>query len=208
MKPRESQPNGDPPSVRQRLIERLAGTSETPPRPLTKRAPAARTLSSLRPAAVLVPVIDHAEGVTLLFTRRADHLRNHAGQICFPGGRREPGDADASDTALREAGEEIGLARDRVSLIGYLDDYPTSTHFLVTPVVGLVPPGERFRIDRREVSATFEVPLNVMLDESRYRRGIVHRHGLAIPYYSIEYEGRLIWGATAGMLRNLADKLR
>lgn len=155
-----------------------------------------------------MPVIDHAEGVTLLFTRRADHLRNHAGQISFPGGRREPGDADASDTALREAGEEIGLARERVSLIGYLDDYPTSTRFLVTPVVGLVPPGEKLRIDHREVSATFEVPLTVMLDESRYRRGIVYRHGLVIPYYSIEYQNHLIWGATAGMLRNLADKLR
>lgn len=180
---------------------RLAGRLTEPERGRS------RSPLHLRRAAVLVPIIERESGATVLFTRRADHLRDHAGQISFPGGREEPGDSNALDTALREANEEIGLARDVVTPIGCLDDCPTSTRFLVTPVVGLVPPGEELRLDYGEVAAAFEVPLSVLLDRDRYRRGTIHRGGAAVVYHSIEYGGYLIWGATVTMLLDLVSRL-
>lgn len=198
-----------------RLIERLAA-GESSPRPAPREdlpAPVRRALGldmpeRLRPAAVLVPLIDRPEGATVLFTLRADHLRAHAGQISFPGGRSEDDDRSVEDTALREAWEEVGLSRDRVSVIGRLDSYPTGTGFLVTPVVGIVDPDMNLTLDPNEVAETFEVPLAFLRDEERYQSGHLRRNGVDIPYYTIDYRGWRIWGATAGMLRHLIDRLR
>ncbi len=198
-----------------RLRAALSGTHPNPPRPLAERdMPAALSdalgsqfLSTLRPAAVLVAVIDRPDEPSVLFTRRATHLRAHAGQVSFPGGRSEPEDAGPAQTALRESFEEVGLEPDRVELVGYLDDYPTVTRFLVTPVVGVVEPGASFRADRSEVEAVFEVPLAFLLDARNYERRTILRGQRRLPYWALEHEGNTIWGATAGMLHNLLEKV-
>lgn len=163
--------------------------------------------SNLREAAVLVPIVRRGEGHTVLLTLRAETLRNHRGQVSFPGGRRDPGDVSLADCALREAEEEVGLERDRVEVIGYLDDYPTTTRYRVTPVVALVEPPTQFRIDSGEVAEVFEVPLTVLLDRQRYETKVLSKQGLNVPFYEVNYEGYRIWGATAGMLRDLSRKL-
>jgi 8-oxo-dGTP pyrophosphatase MutT (NUDIX family) len=151
------------------------------------------------PAAVLIPVVVHPEGLTVLFTQ----LRSHAGQVSFPGGRAEPGDASVEFTALREAGEEIGLAAERVELLGRLPDYRTRTGFRVTPVLGLVQPPLELAPDPREVAEVFEVPLAFLLDPANCQRRTRELQGTRVGYYVFEYERRVIWGATAGMLVNL-----
>jgi 8-oxo-dGTP pyrophosphatase MutT (NUDIX family) len=161
----------------------------------------------LRPAAVLVPLIDRAEGMTVLLTRRAAHLSAHAGQIAFPGGRIETGDLDASATALREAEEEVGLSRDHVTLIGRLDTYVTGTGFEVTPVVGLVRVPFPLNIDPFEVAEAFEVPLDFVLDRANHHRTErIFDHRVRV-FFMLPFEDRNIWGATAGMLVNLAEVL-
>ena len=154
-------------------------------------------------AAVLVPVIAHPGELTVLFTQRTTHLKSHAGQVSFPGGRAEPGDASAEFTALREAGEEIGLAAERVELLARLPDYRTRTGFRVTPVVGAVLPPLELTPDPREVEAVFEVPLAFLLDERNRQRRTRQYQGQQVGYYVFEYQDRVIWGATAGMLVNL-----
>jgi 8-oxo-dGTP pyrophosphatase MutT (NUDIX family) len=155
------------------------------------------------PAAVLVPVIAHPGELTLLFTQRTTHLKSHAGQVSFPGGRAEPGDASAEFTALREASEEIGLAAERVEILARLPDYRTRTGFRVTPVVGVVTPPLELAPDPREVEAVFEVPLAFLLDERNRQRRTRQFQGQQVGYYVFEYQERVIWGATAGMLVNL-----
>src|ERR1700741_2070252 len=155
------------------------------------------------PAAVLVPVIAHPRELTLLFTQRTAHLKSHAGQVSFPGGPAEPGDASAEFTALREAGEEIGLAAERVEILARLPDYRTRTGFRVTPVVGVVTPPLELTPDPREVEAVFEVPLAFLLDERNRQRRTRLFQGQQVGYYVFEYQDRVIWGATAGMLVNL-----
>lgn len=159
-------------------------------------------------AAVLVPIVDHADGLTVLLTRRAAHLRRHAGQVSFPGGRIEPHDADAYRAALREAHEEIGLAPERVTLAGYLPPHLVISGYWVTPVVGFVQPGFALRLDPREVDATFEVPLTYILDPRNHRTrqrplGTTH-----LTVYEIPFGPYLIWGATAAMLIELCRALR
>jgi len=162
----------------------------------------------IRPAAVLVPVVNRESGLTVLFTRRASHLNDHAGQISFPGGRSEPGDAGAAETALREAAEEIGLVAARVEVLGKLPEYVTVTGYRVTPVVGLVTPPLDLRLDEFEVAEAFEVPLEFLLDPAnQLRNGIVHE-GRERHYYAIPYRQYYIWGATAGMLMNLDSFLK
>ena len=159
-------------------------------------------------AAVLVPLIDRSGQVQVLFTQRTAHLDDHAGQISFPGGRVEAGDASREQTALRETEEEIGLASGSVAVIGRLPDYEIPSGFRITPVVGWIEPPFALKPDPFEVAAVFEAPLEHFLDAARYQRRQFqfrgrHRHYLAIPF-----EGRYIWGATAGMLYNLCRLLR
>jgi 8-oxo-dGTP pyrophosphatase MutT (NUDIX family) len=154
------------------------------------------------PAAVLIPVIVH-EQPTVLFTQRTAHLKNHSGQVSFPGGRAEPGDASAEFTALRETEEEIGLAMQRVEVLARLPDYRTRTGFRVTPVIGLVAPPLVLVPDPREVAEVFEVPLAFLMDERNRQRRTREFQGQQVAYYVFEYGERIIWGATAGILVNL-----
>ncbi len=161
----------------------------------------------LREAAVLVPLVDRTEGATVIFTQRTAHLTAHAGQISFPGGRRESSDRTPEDTALRETEEEIGLDRDHIEVLGRLDTYVTRTGFRVTPVVGLVRPPFRLCPDPTEVEEIFEVPLAFILDPAYPQRLSRDFQGARRFFYAFPYEGRFIWGATAGMLVNLRDVL-
>ena len=162
----------------------------------------------LTPAAVLVPLVDRAAGMTVLLTKRTDHLRDHAGQVSFPGGRTEPHDRDAIATALRESEEEIGLASDLVEIIGQLDQYVTRTGFIVTPVVGIVQPTFTLRLDAFEVAEAFEVPLPFLLDEKNHERHSREYRGAQRQFWAMPYNGYYIWGATAGMLRNLYNRVQ
>ena len=157
----------------------------------------------IRPAAVLVPVVKREKELTVLFTRRTAHLHDHAGQISFPGGRAEPGDAGAAETAMRETREEIGLAAERVEVLGQLSQYVTVTGYRVTPVVGLVTPPLDLVLDDFEVAEVFEAPLAFLLDTANHQRNHVQYEGRERYYYAIPYGTHYIWGATAGMLMNL-----
>ena len=161
----------------------------------------------LTSAAVLIPLVERPGGVTTLFTQRTSHLAHHAGQISFPGGHSDPEDQDAEDTALREAEEEVGLARRHVRIIGRLDEYITRTGFSVSPVVGLVMPPFDIIPDPNEVEDVFEVPLAFLMDPANHQRHKREVNGLRRDFYAMPYEDRFIWGATAGMVKNLYDVL-
>jgi 8-oxo-dGTP pyrophosphatase MutT (NUDIX family) len=162
----------------------------------------------LTPAAVLVPLVDHPAGLTVLLTQRASHLKDHPGQICFPGGRLEAGDAGPWQAALREAEEEIGLPPQYASLVGYLSDHVVLTGFRITPAVAFVRPGFELALDHTEVDEAFEVPLEFLLDPAnRVAQERVYA-GHSFRTYDIPFQGRHIWGATAAMLLSLADRLR
>ena len=163
--------------------------------------------SALTPAAVLVPLVMRPGGLTVMLTQRTAHLAAHAGQISFPGGRAEPEDADSVAAALRETEEEVGLPRDHVEVIGRLDTYLTSTGFEITPVVGLVRAPYPMRVDPFEVAEVFELPLSFVLDRTNHRRDSREYKGRLRHFYVLPYENRYIWGATAGMLVNLAEVL-
>ncbi len=158
-----------------------------------------------RPAAVLVPIVGRPGGLTVLLTRRSDTLPVHKGQISFPGGRVEDNDVDDVETALRETEEEIGLARDRVEVIGRLDTYTTRTGFQVTPVVGLIRPPFDLIPDPVEVAEIFEVPLRFVLDIGNHQRHSREWQETVRHFWVLPYQHYYIWGATAGMLVNLAD---
>ena len=160
-----------------------------------------------RPAAVLVPLVERGSGHTVLLTRRADHLHDHPGQICFPGGRLDDTDRGPIDAALRETAEEIGLARESIELAGLLDGYETATGYGVTPVVAFVRPGFALTLDAFEVVEAFEVPLAFFLDEASRRIHSRLRDGRRRYYYAFEYRDRYVWGATAGMLVNLQRRM-
>ena len=151
-------------------------------------------------AAVLVPLVDHDDGLTVLLTQRATHLKNHAGQISFPGGRLEASDAGPLAAALRETEEEIGLSRQHVTFAGYLDPHLVLSGFWVTPVVGFVQPGFALTLDRSEVDATFEVPLLHILDPANHKARERTLGTTKVRVYDIPYGEHHIWGATAGML--------
>jgi 8-oxo-dGTP pyrophosphatase MutT (NUDIX family) len=158
-------------------------------------------------AAVLMPLVQRAGGLSLLLTRRADHLRDHAGQISFPGGRVEPEDDGPVATALRETEEEIGLSRSFIDVIGQMPVYSTVTAFQVTPVIGLIEPGFTLKLDELEVAEAFEVPLAFLMDPAHHRHhdfdfAGTQRRFLSMPWPGPERE-YFIWGATAAMLRNL-----
>jgi 8-oxo-dGTP pyrophosphatase MutT (NUDIX family) len=163
-----------------------------------------------RPAAVLMPIVIRADGPTLLFTQRTADLKDHAGQVSFPGGRAELSDVSPIDTALRETEEEIGLARAHVEVIGSLPDYFTGTGYRVTPVAGLIQPPFEVVPDPREVAEIFEVPLAFLMDGMNHQRRSIELPGDLgrRSFYTMPYQRFFIWGATAGMLRNLFHFLR
>ncbi|WP_425456723.1 CoA pyrophosphatase [Denitrobaculum tricleocarpae] len=161
----------------------------------------------LTPAAVLVPIVERAEGLTVLLTKRTAHLHDHAGQVSFPGGRVDPGDSGPVSTALRETEEEIGLARHHVRLIGQLDTYVTRTGFEISPLVGLIAPPFELRPDDFEVAEVFEVPLGFILDPASQKRQSRMFKGALRHFYVFPYDDYYIWGATAGMLVNLTEVL-
>ncbi len=162
---------------------------------------------ALTPAAVLFPIVLRDGGHTVLLTQRTAHLRDHAGQISFPGGRVEPEDASPVHTALRETEEEIGLARQRIDVLGFLPEYRTGTGFRVTPVVALVHPPFELSLDPFEVAEAFEVPLDFLLDTTNHQRQSLHYRGALRSYYAMPYGDYFIWGATAGMIRSLVERL-
>lgn len=166
-----------------------------------------RPSTALRPAAVLVPLIDHPHGMSILLTQRTAHLSAHAGQISFPGGRIEADDVDAVAAALRETEEEVGLPRDHITVIGRLDTYITGTGFEITPIVGIVAPPFPLAIDPYEVAEAFEVPLDYIRDRRNHQRVERESAGRRRVFFVLPYQGRNIWGATAGMLVNLAEVL-
>jgi 8-oxo-dGTP pyrophosphatase MutT (NUDIX family) len=157
-------------------------------------------------ASVLLPIVFHAEP-TLLFTRRTATLARHSGQVSFPGGRSEPHDISPLQTALRETFEETGIAPGHVSVAGYLDRYLTGTGFDIQPVVGLLDPGFVLAPDPREVDEVFEVPLTFLLDPGNRRRESRAIAGRQRRFYAFTYNGHEIWGATAAIIVNLAERL-
>lgn len=168
---------------------------------------AGREVAAPTPAAVLIPIVAHPEGLTVLFTQRTSHLKSHSGQVSFPGGRAEPEDPTPEFTALREAEEEIGLAADRVEVLARLADYYTRTGYRVTPVVGLLTPPLELKPDRREVEEVFEVPLQFLLDPRNHHHKTRELQGKTVGHYEMPYGSRYIWGATAGMIVNLYRQL-
>jgi len=164
-----------------------------------------------RPAAVLVPLVQRAQGLTVLLTQRTAHLYDHAGQISFPGGRVEEEDVSVIHTALRETHEEIGLAPHAVEVIGSLPDYVVASGYRVTPVVGVIEQVLTLHLDEFEVAEVFEVPLTFLMDPANHERRAVSMGGVSRTFYAMPYHGKrryFIWGATAGMLRNLYHFLR
>lgn len=161
---------------------------------------------SPRPAAVLVPIVARAQ-LTVLLTQRTEHLPSHAGQVAFPGGKLEPNDAGPLAAALRETSEEIGLSGSVIEPLGYLDGYLTGTGFHVVPVVALVKPDFNLTLEEGEVADAFEVPLSFLMDSANHETHTREWRGTQRSYYAMPYGDRFIWGATAGMIRNLHERL-
>ncbi len=204
--PRRSELSPDLAAIRRALAPRTGdGTTRRGDDDLNAEM-AAPTL--LHKAAVLVPLVQRPEGMTVLLTRRTEHLPHHAGQISFPGGRIEDADASPEAAALREAREEIGLAQDRVETLGRLDTYWTRTGFEITPIVGAVMPPFEVVPDSHEVAEVFEVPLDFVTDPTNHQRHSREWNGQRRHFYALPYTHYYIWGATAGILVNLADRLK
>jgi 8-oxo-dGTP pyrophosphatase MutT (NUDIX family) len=159
-------------------------------------------------AAVLIPVLKKPEGLSILLTQRTNHLHDHAGQISFPGGRKDAGDVDLRATALRESQEEIGLDSGRVEVIGTLPEYLTVSGYRVTPVVALVDPQPHYPVDAFEVADVFDVPLPFLMDPANHQVRVWMNGEERRRFYAMPYQDRFIWGATAGMLRNLYHFLK
>ncbi|MDA0655847.1 MAG: CoA pyrophosphatase [Proteobacteria bacterium] len=160
-----------------------------------------------KPAAVLVPLVHRDDDITVILTQRTDHLKAHAGQVSFPGGRVEKSDASPEAAALRETQEEIGVPQHRIDLIGQLDIYMTRTGYEVTPVVGFVNPPFSVIPAPFEVADVFEVPLSFLIDPDNHQRMTREDKGTKRQFYTMQYGKHYIWGATAGMLVNLSELL-
>ena len=194
---RGTAPGGDP------LDAWIAGLTPEQTSGLRRQLPA-----SFARAAVMVPLVERPEGLTVLLTQRASHLKNHPGQISFPGGRIEPQDAGPWEAALRETREEIGLEASFASLAGYLHDHMVLTGYLITPAVAFVRPGFSLQLDRTEVDDVFEVPLEFVLDPAHHVPRTRTFGGHEFLTHDIPFGERHIWGATAGMLVALWRMLR
>ncbi|MEL6335662.1 MAG: CoA pyrophosphatase [Pseudomonadota bacterium] len=175
--------------------------------PALKAARDADTLPPPRPAAVLCGLVEREAGLSVVLTVRAAHLRQHAGQIAFPGGKLDACDASPLDAALREAEEEIGLSASRVSVLGGIDPYLTSTNFTVSPFVAMLREGWTPRPDPAEVEEVFECPLDFLMDPANRRTDHRLWRGQKRHFYAIPWQRYYIWGATAGMLKTLSDRL-
>ncbi|MDP3258845.1 CoA pyrophosphatase [Bosea sp. (in: a-proteobacteria)] len=184
------------------LIARPRGDHDHQPQPI---APPDETAAV--PAAVLIGVVPRPEGPTVILTQRAATLRSHSSQVAFPGGRVDAVDGSPVVTALREAEEEIGLPRERVRTLGFLDAYLTGTGYRIVPVVGLLEPPFTLTLNAHEVDEVFETPLSFLLDPANHRREGREWQGLYRTYYAMPFGDRYIWGATAGMIRNLYERL-
>ena len=154
----------------------------------------------LKPAGVLIPIFERPDNLSVLLTRRSAELKHHAGQVSFPGGRMETGDANIRATALRETHEEVGIRPEQVDIVGYLEPMLTATGYAVTPIVGLVEPSARLSVDATEVQLAFEVPLPFLMDEANQAMSERAVHGVTIPVVEFHYASQRIWGATANML--------
>ncbi len=184
------------------VIARPRGDHDHQPQPI--KAPDERAAV---PAAVLIGVVPRPEGPTVLLTQRAASLRSHSAQVAFPGGRVDAVDGSPVVTALREAEEEIGLPRERVRTLGFLDAYLTGTGYRIVPVVALLEPPFTLTLNAHEVDDAFETPLSFLLDPANHRREGREWKGLYRTYYAMPFGDRYIWGATAGMIRNLYERL-
>lgn len=166
-----------------------------------------RLRDRLKPAGVLIPIVERRTELSVILTQRAPDLKHHPGQVSFPGGRMEEHDDDVRVTALRETHEEVGIAPGQVSVIGFLDPMPTVTGYAVTPVVGLVRPDFELVIDRTEVDFAFEVPLSYLLDPGNETPVEREFEGRRITMMEVHYEGKRIWGATAMMLQTFRNNI-
>jgi 8-oxo-dGTP pyrophosphatase MutT (NUDIX family) len=187
----------------------LTDASVTPARGDHDADPVMRKIAEvrpIRPAAVLVPIVDYPEPAVLL-TQRAQHLPDHPGQVSFPGGKIDKGDADPRASALRETEEEIGLDRAHIEPLGYLDLYMTTLGYRIVPVIARVKPGFSLKLNVSEVDATFEVPLSFLMDQNNVQRHSREWQGMTRHYYAFTFGERYIWGVTAGILRNLHERI-
>jgi 8-oxo-dGTP pyrophosphatase MutT (NUDIX family) len=200
--------HGDISFLRSRLLAEPPAVSLTPTRSDYDLDPDARSGGprELAPAAVLLPIIARSEP-TVLFTRRTPHLTRHAGQVSFPGGRLHTGDPSLVRTALRETEEETGIGSEFVQVAGFLDCYETGTGFAILPVVGLLREGFALTPDPNEVEEVFEVPLGFLIDQANRERRSMEWQGRQRQFYAFTYGAHYIWGATAGILVNFADRL-
>ncbi|UNU88045.1 CoA pyrophosphatase [Aeromonas dhakensis] len=175
---------------------------------LQRPTPAHRlTVAGLKPAAVLLPLVERADGLQLLLTRRSPHLRHHAGQISFPGGRQDPDDQDLIHTALRETQEELGIVPAQIEVLGTLAPLNTVSQYDVLPVLGLVAADYQLTLSRDEVDQAFEVPLNHLLDPRHHIALTIPRADHLHTIYWIPWQDHFIWGATASMIRQLSRQL-
>jgi len=174
---------------------------------LSPQAFAADATRPGKPAAVLAPIVARPEGATVLLTKRTAKLRQHSGQIAFPGGKIDPQDESPAAAALREAWEEIGLHHRHVEPLGYLDLYATGTGFRIFPLVAIVRPPFELTLNPEEVDEVFEVPLRFLMDPANHQLHTREADGVARHFHAMPWEGRFIWGATAGMLKNLHARL-
>jgi len=198
------------------IRERMAGT-QLPVDPLDVVMPPGssawpadlrrKMCQDLKPAGVLIPIVEHADSLSVLLTQRSADLKNHAGQVSFPGGRMESADADITETALRETHEEVGIKPEQVDIAGFLQPMLTVTGYAVTPIVGLIQPSISLTLDHREVEHAFEVPLSFLLDASNQRQSEREFHGVTVPIVEFNYASMRIWGATASMLVALRQLL-
>jgi 8-oxo-dGTP pyrophosphatase MutT (NUDIX family) len=161
----------------------------------------------LREAAVLIPIVDRGEEASVILTKRAETLRNHSGQVAFPGGGIDQSDPSPEFAALRETREEIGLARDYIEVVGRMPDYVSGSGYRIAPVLGIVRPGFHLHINQHEVDAAFEVPLRFLMDPANHHQGSRLWDNRTWVYYDMPYGGQRIWGVTAGIIRTLYERL-